>query len=66
MLRNENMTLKEKLSQLQSERSRWSVSVSRMSNGKKATTLLAMLFMVSLNFSNLGGIYRSVDTIIVN
>lgn len=58
LLRNENENLKEKLRDLQAEKSLWTNSLMRNSNGKKATAMLALLFMVSLNMNSLSGIYK--------
>ena len=58
LLRNENENLKEKLRELQTEKSMWTDSLMRTSNGKKATAMLALLFMVSLNMNSLTGIYK--------
>lgn len=58
MLRNENENLKEKLRELQTEKSMWTDSLMRNSNGKKATAVLALLFMVSLNMNSLTEIYK--------
>ena len=38
----------------------WTDSLMRNSNGKKATAVLALLFMVSLNMSSLTEIYKYV------
>ena len=54
----ENENLKEKLRELQTEKSMWTDSLVRNSNGKKATAMLALLFMVSLNMNSLTEIYK--------
>ena len=57
-LRNENENLKERLRDLQAEKAVWTSSLIKSSNGKKATALLAVLFLVSLNVNSLAGIYK--------
>jgi len=61
LLRNENENLKEKLRELQTEKTMWTDSLMRNSNGKKATAMLALLFMVSLNMNSLTEIYNAGD-----
>ena len=53
--------MKEKLRELQTEKSMWTDSLMRNSNGKKATAVLALLFMVSLNMNSLTEIYKYVS-----
>ena len=57
-LRNENENLKDTLRDLQAEKSVWTNSLVKSPSGKKVTALLAVMFLVSLNVSNLAGIYQ--------
>jgi len=58
-LRSENENLKETLRDLQAEKNLWTSSLMKTAPGKKATALLAVMFLVSLNVNNLAGIYKS-------
>lgn len=57
-LRMENESLKERVKEFESERKMWTETI-LSSNGKKATAVFAVIFMVSLNFNSLSGIYNS-------
>lgn len=61
VLRNENENLKEKVRELQTEKSMWTDSILRSSGGKKVTAMFALLFMISLNMNSLSEIYKKQD-----
>jgi len=63
MLRNENETLKSRLREMESEKKMWTTSLLNSSSNRKATALLALVFMVSLNLSSLSGIYKTGDVL---
>ncbi len=57
-LKTENAALKSRVRELESEKSIWVDTVLNSANAKKATALFAILFVVSLNVSSLGGLYQ--------
>jgi len=61
MLMNENVNLKEKVKELQAEKSLWTDSIIRSSGGKKVTAMFALFFMISLNMNSLSSIYNKQD-----
>jgi len=61
LLRNENENLKEKVRELQTEKSLWTDSIIRSSNGRKVTGVFALLLMISLNMNSLSEIYNKQD-----
>jgi len=63
-LKIENESLKAKVRELESEKRLWTETLLSSSNGKKATAMFAVLFIVTLNMNSLSGIYNNMPSTI--